>query len=69
MDTGVSIKTMFLNVMKIITNKKKGTAIETKIAPPYSILFMSELEGKNLQLFNLKPLAYIYIFYLATRGR
>ena len=28
-------------------NYKRGTAIRTKFAPPYSILFMAELEEKS----------------------
>ena len=28
--------------------QKRGTAIETKFAPPYSILFMAELEEEIL---------------------
>ena len=42
--------------------QKRGTAIGTKFAPPYSILFMAELEGKTLEEVDNKP-------YLWSRWR
>ena len=35
--------------------QKRGTAIGTKFAPPYSILFMADLEEKLLEQADLKP--------------
>ena len=35
--------------------QKRGTAIGTKFAPPYSILFMAELEEESLSEAELKP--------------
>ena len=35
--------------------QKRGRAIETKFAPPYSILFMAELKGRNLEEIDNKP--------------
>ena len=35
--------------------QKRGTAIGTKFAPPYSILFMAELEEKILEIVDNKP--------------
>ena len=35
--------------------QKQGTAIGTKMAPPYAILFMADLEEKLLESFPLKP--------------
>ena len=33
----------------------RGTAIGTKFAPPYNVLFMGELEEENLKEVELKP--------------
>ena len=42
--------------------QKRGTAIGTKFAPPYSILFMAELEEKILEIVDNKPyLSWRYI--------
>ena len=38
--------------------QKQGTAIGTKMAPPYAILFMSDLEQKFLDSSPLKPLVW-----------
>ena len=35
--------------------QKQGTAIGTKMAPPYAIYFMDELERKILERSSLKP--------------
>ena len=35
--------------------QKRGTAIGTKFAPPYSVLFMAELEEEILSEIELKP--------------
>ena len=34
--------------------QKRGTAIETKFAPPYAILYMVHLEEKLLEMFEKK---------------
>ena len=52
--------------------QKRGTAIGTKFAPPYSILFMAKLEEKILSEIELKP--YLWwryiddIFFLWEHG-
>ena len=52
--------------------QKRGTAIGTKFAPPYSILFMAELEEEILSKIELKP--YLWwryiddIFFLGEHG-
>ena len=40
---------------KKILKQKRGTAIGTKFAPPYSILFMAELEEKIIKESEYKP--------------
>ena len=51
---------------------KQGTAIGTKLAPPYNILFMAELEEETLNEIELKP--YLWwkyiddIFFLWEHG-
>ena len=52
--------------------QKRGTAIGTKFAPPYSILFMAELEEKIIKESEYKP--YLWwrhiddIFFLWQHG-
>ena len=41
--------------MEKTLKEKWGTAIGTKFAPPYSILFMTELDGEILSEIELKP--------------
>ena len=36
--------------------QKRGTAIGTKFAPPYTILFMADLEEKMLEIFEKNPM-------------
>ena len=51
--------------------QKRGTAIGTKFAPPYSILFMAELEEEILRKAKFKPYLwrrYIDIFFLWEHG-
>ena len=36
--------------------QKRGTAIGTKLAPPYAILFMADFEKKMLESFEKKPM-------------
>ena len=38
------------------TKKKRGTAIGTKFAPPYAILYMADLKEKLLEIFEKKPM-------------
>ena len=58
--------------MEKTLKQKRGTAIGTKFAPPYSILFMAELEEKILREIELKP--YLWwryidgIFFLWEHG-
>ena len=42
--------------------QKRGTAIGTKFAPPYSILFMAELEEKIIKESEYKP--YLWWWYI-----
>ena len=42
--------------------QKQGTAIGTKMAPPYAILFMDELENTIIEGFRLKP--YVWWRYI-----
>ena len=35
----------------------RGTAIQTKMAPPYAIIFTCDLEEKRLKDYDKKPLA------------
>ena len=50
--------------------QKHGTAIGTKFAPPYAILYMADLEEKLLEIFEKNPMIwwrYIDdIFHLGT---
>ena len=39
--------------------QKRGTAIGTKFAPPYVILFMADFEEQTLESFEKKPMIYI----------
>ena len=60
------------NMFKKTSKQKRGTAIGTKFAPPYSILFMAELEEEILQKAEFKPyLRWRYIddvFFLWQHG-
>ena len=50
-----------------VFRQKRGTAIGTKFAPNYAILFMAELEEKILSSSPLKPMVwwrYIDVFFL-----
>ena len=46
---------MFLLLVKKTLKKIRGTAIGAKFSPPYSILFMAELEEEILREVELKP--------------
>ena len=43
------LKNNIFDFNKKFLKQKRGTAIWTKFAPPYSFLFMAELEEKNLK--------------------
>ena len=49
------LKSNFLKFDKKTVKQKRGTAIGTKFAPPYSILFMAELEEEILRKAEFKP--------------
>ena len=51
----VVLKNNFLKFCKKTLKKKRGAAIGTKFAPPYSILFMAELEEGILRKAEFKP--------------
>ena len=44
------LKNNIFNFNERTLKQKRGTAIGTKFAPPYSILFMAELEEKILEI-------------------
>ena len=44
----VALKNNFFTFLEKTLKQKRGTAIGTKFAPPYSILFMAELEKEIL---------------------
>ena len=48
------LKNNIFNFNKRTLKQKRGTAIGTKFAPPYSILFMAELEEKILEIVDNK---------------
>ena len=56
------LKAIFLNSVKKTSKPKRGTAIGTKFAPPYSILFMAELEEEILPKVEFKP--YLWWSYI-----
>ena len=68
----VVLKNNFLKFDKKSLKQKRGTAIGTKFAPPYSILFMAELEEEIPQKAEFKP--YLWwryiddIFFLWEHG-
>ena len=49
------MKNNIFNCNQKTLKQKRGTAIGTKFAPPYSILFMAELEEKILEKVDNKP--------------
>ena len=68
----VVLKNNIFKFSKKIFKEKRGTAIGTKFAPPYSILFMAELEEAILKEADFKP--YLWwryiddIFFLWEHG-
>ena len=51
----VVLKNNIFKFGKKTLKQKRGTAIGTKFAPPYSILFMAELEEEILRKAEFKP--------------
>ena len=49
------LKNNIFNFNEKTLNQKRSTAIGTKFAPPYSILFMAELEEKIIEIVDNKP--------------
>ena len=68
----VVLKNNIFTFGKKTLKQKRGTAIGTKFAPPYSILFMGELEKEIIKESKYKPYLwwrYIdHIFFLCERG-
>ena len=68
----VVLKSNIFTFKEKTLKQKRGTAIGTKFAPPYSILFMAELEEEILSEIELKP--YLWwryiddIFFLWEHG-
>ena len=62
------LKDNIFNFNEKTLKRNRGTAIGTKFAPPYSILFMAELGEKILEIVDNKPYLwrrYIdYIFFI-----
>ena len=52
----VVLKNNIFTFGKKTLKQKRGTAISTKFAPPYSILFMTELEEKIIKESEYKPI-------------
>ena len=69
----VVLKNNIFTFRKNILKQKRGTAIGTKFAPPYSILFMGELEKEIIKEPKYKPYLwwrYIdHIFFLWEHGQ
>ena len=51
----IVLKNNYFQFLDKIFKQKRGTAIGTKFAPPYSILFMADLEKRLLSDIDLKP--------------
>ena len=51
----VVLKNKIFTFRKKTLKQKRGTAISTKFAPPYSILFMAELEEEIIKESEYKP--------------
>ena len=58
----VVLKNSIFTFMEKTLKQKRGTAIGTKFAPPYSILFMAELEEEILSEIELK--SYLWRRYI-----
>ena len=51
----VVLKNNIFTFRKKIIKQKQGTAVGTKFGPPYSILFMAELEEETIKESEYKP--------------
>ena len=60
------LKNNIFNFNERPLKQKRGTAIGTKFASPYSILFMAELEEKILEIADYKP--YLWWRYIEEHG-
>ena len=58
----IVLKNNYFQFLDKTFKQKRGTAIGTKFAPPYSILFMADLEKRLLSDIDLKP--YIWWRYI-----
>ena len=58
----IVLKNNYFQFLDKTCKQKRGTAIGTKFAPPYSILFMADLEKRLLSDIDLKP--YIWWRYI-----
>ena len=58
----IVLKNNYFQFLDKTFKRKRGTAIGTKFAPPYSILFMADLEKRLLSDVDLKP--YIWWRYI-----
>ena len=55
------LKNKIFNFNDRTLKQKRGTAVGTKFALPYIILFMAELEEKNFEIVDNKPYWWRYI--------
>ena len=66
------LKNSYFEFGNKIKQQNSGTAIGTKFAPPYSCIFMSDLETKFLEGQQLQPLVWLRyiddIFFTWTHG-
>ena len=66
------LKNSYFEFGNKIKQQNSGTAIGTKFAPPYSFIFMSDLETKFLEGQQLQPLVWLRyiddIFFIWTHG-
>ena len=58
----IVLKNNYFQFLDKTFKQKRGTAIGTKFSPPYSILFMADLEKRLLSDIDLKP--YIWWRYI-----
>ena len=61
-EKNIVLKNNIFNFSERTLKQKRGTAIGTKFAPPYSILFMAELEEKILEIVDNK--SYLWWRYI-----
>ena len=51
----IVLKNIYFQFLDKTFKQQRGTAIGTKFTPPYSILFMADLEKQLLSDIDLKP--------------